>query len=166
MKKIIYSLLAIALVYSCSAKEEKKEEKKEEVKEETSKDTLLGVEFDKTKAMSASEFLTAFEGKDSMQAMIAGTIDEVCQKKGCWMTMDLGNGQTMRISYDYKFLMPLNSAGLPIVINGMAYVDTVSVEDQKHYLKDAEASQEEIDAITEPEINLSFLATGVILTNE
>jgi hypothetical protein len=48
----------------------------------------------------------------------------------------------------------------------MAYVDTISVADQKHYLEDANASKEEIDAITEPEINLSFLATGVILSNE
>lgn len=164
--KIVLTLMTVSFFYACGAKEEKKEENKEEAKEEVSKDTLLGVEITKEGAISPAEFLTAFQGKDSMEAKIAGTIDEVCQKKGCWMTMDLGNGQKMRISYDYKFLMPLNSAGLPIVIEGMAYVDTISVADQKHYLEDEAASQEEIDAITEPEINISFLAKGVILTNE
>jgi len=167
MKKIIYTLLAISTLFACGAKEEeKKEDKKEEVKEEVSKDTLMGMEFSKEGAMTAEEFLTAFVGKDSMEAKIMGTVDEVCKKKGCWMTMDLGNGKTMRVSYDYKFLLPLNCDGLPIVINGMAYVDTISIEDQKHYLEDAKASKEEIAAITEPEINISFLATGVILTNE
>ncbi len=166
MKKVIYTLLAVSLFYACGAKEEKKEDKKEEVKEEVSKDTLMGVEFSKEGAMTPEEFLTAFAGKDSMEAKITGRVAEVCKKKGCWMTIDLGNGKNMRVSYDYKFLLPLNCDGLPIVINGMAYVDTVSVADQKHYLEDAKASKEEIDAITEPEINLSFLATGVILTNE
>jgi len=33
-------------------------------------------------------------------------------------------------------------------------------------LQDAEASQEEIDAITEPEINYSFEAEGVIIKEE
>lgn len=168
MKTILYVFAATTMIYACGAKEEStKEENKEETKEEVkSNDTLMGVEFDKEGAVSASEFLTTFQGKDSMEAKIYGTVDEVCKKKGCWMTMDLGNGQKMRISYDYKFLMPLNCDGLPIVINGTAYVDTVSVADQKHYLEDAGASKEEIDAITEPEISYSFLATGVILSNE
>lgn len=167
MKKLIYALLAVSTIYACGAKEEdKKEDKKEEAKEEVSKDTLMGIEFSKEGALTTEEFVTAFVGKDSMEAKITGTVSEVCKKKGCWMTMDLGNGKTMRVSYDYKFLLPLNCDGLPIVINGMAYVDTISVADQKHYLEDAKASKEEIDAITEPEVNISFLASGVILTNE
>lgn len=166
MKKIIYTLLAISTLFACGTKEEKKEEAKEEPKEEVSKDTLFGVDFGKEGALTTEEFVNEFVGKDSMEAKIMGTVSEVCKKKGCWMTMDLGNGKTMRVSYDYKFLLPLNCDGLPIVINGMAYMDTISVEDQKHYLEDAKASKEEIAAITEPEINISFLATGVILTNE
>ena len=45
-------------------------------------------------------------------------------------------------------------------------IDTTSVATLKHYLEDAEASQEEIDAVTEPEINYSFEAEGVIIKEE
>ena len=169
MKKFLVVSIAIFSVYCFFVNSDVNKGMRHEfsdLKEEVSKDTLMGIEFSKEGAMNVEEFMTAFAGKDSMEAKITGTVAEVCKKKGCWMMIDLGNGKTMRVSYDYKFLLPLNCDGLPIVINGMAYVDTVSVADQKHYLEDANATKEEIDAITDPEINLSFLATGVILTNE
>lgn len=169
MKTTLITLgLSVFFIASCGSKEENKDEKKEETKKEevTEEITKYGEEFSEEGAMTPSEFLTAFQGKDSMQVTIKGNVAEVCKKKGCWMTMDLGNDQTMRISYDYKFLMPLDCDGLPIVINGMAYVDTISVDDQIHYLKDANASDEEIAAVTEPQVNISFLAKGVILRNE
>lgn len=169
MKTTLITLgLSVFFLGACGSKEENKEEKKEETaKEEVSEEvTVYGEEFSEEGAMSPSEFLTAFQGKDSMQVTIKGNVAEVCKKKGCWMTMDLGNDQSMRISYDYKFLMPLDCDGLPITINGMAYVDTISVADQVHYLEDAKASAEEIAAITEPQVNISFLAKGVILRNE
>ena len=45
-------------------------------------------------------------------------------------------------------------------------MDTTSFEELKHYLSDAEASQEEIDAVTEPEYNYAFEAVGVIIKEE
>ena len=42
----------------------------------------------------------------------------------------------------------------------------MSVATLTPYLEDAEASQEQIDAVTEPEINYSFEAEGVIIKEE
>jgi hypothetical protein len=152
--KIILLALTSVTVYACGSQEEKKDEKKEEPKEEeTAKLNYFGDSITEAGAMTPAELLTAFVGKDSMQAKVAATITEVCQKKGCWMRVDMGDGTEMH-------------GGLPVVMEGWAYVDTVSVEDQKHYLTDENATQEEIDAITEPKIELSFLATGLILKNE
>ncbi len=65
---------------------------------------------------------------------------------------------------DYGFFMPLDAAGRTAIIEGLAKVDTLSVEWLKHQKEDASASQEEIDAITEPEISYTIEeATGVIL---
>jgi hypothetical protein len=95
------------------------------------------------------------------------TIKEVCAKKGCWMMLDLGNDMEMRVTFkDYGFFMPKDGAGRLAYVQGVAKIDTTSVEELKHYLQDANASQEEIDAVTEPEVNYSFEAVGVILKEE
>jgi len=52
-------------------------------------------------------------------------------------------------------------AGKEVVIKGVGKMVTTSVDDQKHYLKDANATQAEIDAITQPKTELVFEATGV-----
>ena len=48
-------------------------------------------------------------------------------------------------------------------MQGMAYMDTTSVDMLRHLAEDAGKSQEEIDAITQPELTLAFEATGVVI---
>jgi hypothetical protein len=48
-------------------------------------------------------------------------------------------------------------------MKGYATVDTVDVEMLRHFAEDAGKSQDEIDAITEPEYELTFEATGVLI---
>ena len=48
-------------------------------------------------------------------------------------------------------------------IKGTAKVDTLSVDWLQHLAEDANKPQEEIDAITEPEITISITADGVII---
>ena len=43
------------------------------------------------------------------------------------------------------------------------YVSVESVDDLKHYAKDAGKSQEAIDSITEPKTTYSFMANGVLI---
>ena len=60
--------------------------------------------------------------------------------------------------------MPLDASGSTAIVEGIAKVDTLSVSWLKHQLEDANASQEEIDAVTEPKISYTIEeATGVIL---
>lgn len=118
-------------------------------------------------AMKMADFVSAMSGKDSMQVKISATINECCKKKGCWMTVDMENGEEMRVSFkDYGFFVPKNADGMQATFEGWAYVDTISVEMQKHYLEDAGASQEEIDAITAAKPEWSFVANGVIIKDE
>ncbi len=167
MKKLFYAGL-IVLIAACASekKDEKKDEVKEEPKEETSSATYFGDTITENDAITPAEFQTAFEGKDSMQVKLKTTITAVCQKKGCWMDVDMADAEDMKVRFDYKFLMPLNCADMPVVIEGWAKKTVTSVADQKHYLEDANATKEEIDAITEDKTEISFLATGVILKNE
>lgn len=115
-------------------------------------------------AVSVAQVPELLTGNDSVQVKLEGTISEVCQKKGCWMQMPITEDQNLFVKFkDYAFFVPMNSAERDAVIEGYAYVDTVSVEQRRHYASDAGKSEEEIMAITEPEVQYTFKASGVIL---
>lgn len=115
-------------------------------------------------AVSGKELLAMLKGKDSVEVKLKAPINACCQKKGCWMNVGLDKDLEMRVKFkDYGFFVPFNSAGHQAILNGVAYIDTLSVAELRHLAEDEELSQEEIDAITEPEIEYTFLASGVII---
>lgn len=163
MKRILF-IVGTAFLFSCGNTEQKTEEVKETVEEVTVQITKHGEEITEEGVSSTTEFLAQFEGKESLELKVAGNIDEVCSKKGCWMMLDLGDDKTMRVTFkDYGFFVPLDAAGKTAIMQGVATMETTTVEDLQHYASDAGKSQEEIDAITEPEFNYAFEATGVIV---
>ncbi|WP_019949327.1 DUF4920 domain-containing protein [Hymenobacter aerophilus] len=102
--------------------------------------------------------------QDSAQVKLVGIASEVCQAKGCWMTMKLPDGREMRVKFkDYAFFVPKDISGKTIVINGWARRETVPVADLQHYAQDAGKSKAEIAAITEPRQQLNFEADGVLV---
>lgn len=100
---------------------------------------------------------------DTTIVKFTATVNSVCQKKGCWMRLDLGEKETFVKFKDYGFFMPKDIAGQEVIVEGMAFVDENSVDDLKHFALDAGKSQEEIDAITTPEKTYSFISNGVLL---
>jgi hypothetical protein len=101
---------------------------------------------------------------DSVIGKVTGTINAVCKKKGCWMTMPLNDSVNMRVGFkEYGFFVPLNCENRVATIEGVAKKEMITVEMLKHYAEDNGDSQEEIDAITKPKVEYSFVANGVIL---
>lgn len=104
---------------------------------------------------------------DTVNVKFIGEVDEVCQKKGCWIKVSLGNDQKAFVKFkDYAFFMPFNAAGSEVILNGKAFKNEVSVKELQHYAKDAGKSDEEIAEIKLPKITYSFLADGVLLASE
>ena len=102
--------------------------------------------------------------KDSVAMQVEGKIVEVCQKKGCWMELQLDNSETMRVTFkDYAFFIPKDAAGKTVIMEVYAYNDTTSVQMLRHYAEDGGESQAAIDKITEPEVAVVFEASGVII---
>jgi len=129
--------------------------------------TKHGADINEEGAISGTDLITQFEGKDSLETKVVATINEVCAKKGCWMTLNLDDEQELMVRFkDYEFFVPKDASGKEATIEGIARMETISVAEQQHYLEDANASQEEIDAITEPEVTFTFEATGVIIKGE
>jgi hypothetical protein len=103
---------------------------------------------------------------DTINVKFSTQVKEVCQKKGCWMKVDMGEDEAMVRFKDYGFFMPKDISGKEIIAEGKAYVEEMSVEDQKHYAEDGGATAEEIAAITEIKRTLAFEAHGVLIPEE
>lgn len=121
------------------------------------------VEVDTTNTISLDQMVANFKANPqnniyTFQAPLMG----VCQTAGCWVSVKPSNAEPIRVRFKDHFLIPpqteINSMAY---FHGRAYFDTLSVELQKHFLEDAKASQEEIDKITTPVIELNFEADGV-----
>ncbi len=162
MKRILF-IVGIAFLVSCG----NTKQSTEKVEEEDVEITKHGDAITEEGAVSSADFLAQFENKDPLEIKLTANIVDVCSKKGCWMKLNMDNGKTMRVTFkDYGFFVPKDATGKTAIVQGIAKIDTTDVATLKHYAEDANAPQEEIDAITEPEINYSFEAVGVIIKEE
>ncbi len=152
MKNLLFILLSIGL-FAC--------------KSDVDTNKYYGAKITTDKAISYSAMLEKMGDRDSFPVKVSGTAREVCQKKGCWMTIADKDGEEMFVQFeDYGFFMPFDIAGKDVVLDGYAYREVTTVQELKHYASDAGESQEVIDAITEPEEELKFMAKGVVVLND
>ncbi len=80
------------------------------------------------------------------------------------MNLEIPGDEDVSVKFkDYGFFVPKDIEGKEVVVEGKAFLKEVSVEDQKHFAQDAGKSKEDIDKITQPKQELSFLAEGVLL---
>ncbi|MEO0312430.1 MAG: hypothetical protein RIQ89_2087 [Bacteroidota bacterium] len=158
MKNIFVVLFALVII-SCN-----NQPTAENKNESTDSTSYYGEKISEEGAITMVDLLSQMQGKAEGTYKVSGTIKECCQKKGCWMTLDKGDGTEMRVTFkDYGFFVPLESAGKQVVISGKAYLDTTSVEYLREYASDEGKSKEEIEKINEPKIELAFEADGVII---
>ena len=160
MKQVLIILGLIVLTLSCNSNKST-----EETKESTPKEgSKFGAEIDEKGSIPIAQLLTDMQGKSEMQAKVEGKVAEVCKKKGCWMNIDRGDGTMMKVTFkDYGFFVPKDCGGKTAIMEGRAYMDTISVDMLRHYAEDAGKSEEEIAKINEPSMELTFEADGVII---
>jgi len=117
----------------------------------------------------AKPFETVFEelkkNPKGVNAHLMGKISDVCQNKGCWMQVESEDKkQSLHITFkDYGFFVPKDAAGKTAYFKGIAKYDTTTVEDLRKMAKEEGKSETEIKKITKPEINVSFVAEGVLI---
>jgi hypothetical protein len=122
-----------------------------------------GAPVTKDQAIEAAK-ITKLQANHTESIKVIGTVKEVCQVKGCWMTMDMGNQLSMRITFkDYGFFVPPESSGKTAVLEGQLKTETIDIATLQHFAKDAGKSDEEIAAISEPKVEFVFVASGVLL---
>ncbi|MFQ5446978.1 MAG: DUF4920 domain-containing protein [Saprospiraceae bacterium] len=119
-------------------------------------------------AIPYGELAAKMEGTDSIAVKVKGTVQAVCQMKGCWMNVsDAAASEEMLVQFeDYGFFVPKDISGRQVVMDGYAYRAVTPVEELRHYAEDEGKSKEEIEAITEPLEEVKFMASGVLLLPE
>jgi hypothetical protein len=166
MKKSMLLLAVVGLFFT--ACKPSNSEKKEAPQEKVAIDyDTFGDKITAEKALTSTEMLSKFKNMkegDSLQVKFTSKINDVCSKKGCWMKLDLGEGNETMVRFkDYGFFMPLDSKDREVIVEGYARVKETSVADLKHYAEDAGKSKEEIAKITEPKLEYTFEASGVLM---
>ena len=130
----------------------------------TSSTGNFGATITSTEAVAAAELPAMLEGKEEVEIKLVGNVESVCQMTGCWMDVDMGNDEIVHVTFaDDGFLMPKDATGKTAIIEGVATYEEIPVKMLKHLAEDEGKSQEEIDAITEPKMEYTFIAKGVIL---
>jgi hypothetical protein len=169
MKKIFLSFVVLAVGFTaCDQKKSSGDnaqvKENETVETEEKKDDFLGESFNVDEEIELVSLVSEMENSDSLNAVVEAKVTEVCQSKGCWMKVELPNGESMRVTFkDYGFFMPKDLAGKSVKMSGLAKKEETDVETLKHFAEDAGKSEEEIALITAPEMDYKFVASGVKL---
>ena len=167
MKKILYSVLACGIfAFAACTKSETKTETTETEKTEATAASgqSYGEKITSENAIAVADLEKNMLTKDSMEVKFTGEIEEVCQMKGCWVTVKMPSGEAMRVMFgEDEYFVPKDVSGRKAIMEGVAYRKIIPVDEQRHYLEDAGKSKEEIMAITQPDTTITFDAKGIII---
>ena len=111
-----------------------------------------------------SQIQNLFLAKGKFNAKLEAKVTDVCQMKGCWMKLDIGNEKEIMVNFkDYSFFVPKNIIGKKVVVSGEAFKRNISVDELKHYARDRGEKESAISLIVEPKEIYSLIAKGVVL---
>lgn len=124
------------------------------------------VEDDPLSLADALDALADQDGEDPKleDVKIAGQIEQVCQKKGCWFTLasdEVDIPVRIRME-DYAFFIPRNTAGADVIIEGNLEQVVVEEEMARHLAEDS--GDEDPEAIEGDQDNYLIMSRGISVT--
>ncbi len=151
-----FSLLAIllALMVSCGQQSAKQDEYKHKTGSPIpDAEGFYGLKFEIVDITPAYKIPEALSNANGVELVVNGSILDVCQMSGCWLEMDMMNGESIFVTFKNDSF---------VTIKGFANKESVGVEMLKRIAADEGKSEEEIAAISQPEEEYSFVASGLI----
>lgn len=120
------------------------------------------LKLDNGDALCIKKVLADPKAHDGKFFRVAGKVDSVCAKRGCWLR--LGDGESKETLF-IKFtcpvkgrLIPMDAVGKFAFIEGTLNIVEISEEEARHYKEDAGASKEEIAKIVGPQSSVRMSA--------
>ena len=115
-------------------------------------------------AIAIADLPARLKKAETVDGKIRAKVLDVCPKKGCWLQVQVNDTTTAFVKMkDYAFFAPTAIKGKTVVLDAEASMLTTSVDDLKHYAKDAKKSKAEIDAITAPKKEIRLMANGIVV---
>ena len=130
--------------------------------------TTYGAEVDAAQALPAEAVLAEADRYAGQPVTVEGRVVEVCQKKGCWLTLDAGEGRGIRIltartpEGGYVYTVPKDISGRRAVVHGTLKAETMSADEQRHLAEDA--GEDVSERTFEDRAVLQIMAEGVRVT--
>ena len=101
-------------------------------------------------------------GESTNRVAVEGTVFEVCQSKGCWMTLRGSDHAEVLVRFrDYSIFVPRNATGRHAIVWGRAERETLSIEMLRQLARDSGKSDATIAAIRLPKDSLTLIADSV-----
>ena len=104
MKKLLFVLITSLIVISC--KESKSEVIAEKNQEVQTNFTSFGDVITSDNVLSQDEMAASYQNLtpgDTLEVKFTAVVNSVCQSKGCWMRVAIGQDQAMVKFKDYGF---------------------------------------------------------------
>ncbi len=124
----------------------------------------FGKEVNYEQAVPADQVAANFLESDTITLTVFGHISAACKHSGCWMDLDLGNDNSLHVTFEEEaFTVPLDAAGKNAIVQGIAIRELIPVETLRNYARDEGKSEEEVAAITVPVYYYEFIADGILI---
>lgn len=95
-----------------------------------------GTTFSLTEAKPLGSVLAGATDGQELNVRVSGTIEKVCQKKGCWMVVKDGDVEARVIMKDHAFTVPVDAKGKPAQVEGTLKVRVFTEAQVKHLAED------------------------------
>jgi hypothetical protein len=108
--------------------------------------------------ISLPEAIKQLDQKPVANVLVESKVEKVCTVKGCWMGLTNAAGDVRVTFKDYAFFVPPSLIGKTVLVEGTLEKVTMSLEDTKHYVKDAGGDPSKV---TQPRVEYRIVAKGV-----
>jgi hypothetical protein len=118
-------------------------------------------------AISVAEVLNTPEKFSASPVVIKGTVAEICESKGCWVTLKdpAAPGKELFIKFtctpDGDRIVPMAAAGKKAWVEGKVMIKTITQDEARHYAEDAGKPKAEIEKIVGPQRQITVSAPSV-----
>ena len=120
---------------------------------------------DDAKTLPVAKLLTDVEAHEGKYVRVSGTIDAVCERRGCWLLMSDDEAELF-----VKFTCPIEGRLIPeavvgheAVVEGTLNVREISEDMARHLEGEAGATPEEVDAIVGPQRQVSLASPAALV---
>ncbi|MFA5417792.1 MAG: DUF4920 domain-containing protein [Bacteroidales bacterium] len=152
MKKLILTFIMVAMFFSGCDPTGKSNQTQTTIKQ---KEAI-------TPVVQSDKLAAALDTTMELKLQLQGKILDVCTGSGCWLEMDMGDGQRVLVTFPKDvYVVDTSSIGKLAMVEGLATKEIISVKRLQLQAADEGASEEEINAINEPVAEYSFEASQV-----